>query len=120
MPAGDRTGPLGEGPMTGRAAGYCAGYDRPGFATRPRLGRGAFAAGPRGGLGCGRGRAGAGGFGYRNRFYTTGVPLSAYAGAEPGALLPRTEEIALLKGESQRLRSILETIEQRLAKIETA
>lgn len=30
MPAGDRTGPEGQGPMTGRAAGYCAGYDSPG------------------------------------------------------------------------------------------
>ncbi len=32
MPRGDGTGPLGQGPMTGRAAGYCAGYDRPGYA----------------------------------------------------------------------------------------
>jgi len=32
MPAGDGTGPLGFGPMTGRAAGYCAGYPTPGYA----------------------------------------------------------------------------------------
>lgn len=25
MPWGDRTGPMGEGPMTGRGAGYCTG-----------------------------------------------------------------------------------------------
>ncbi len=31
MPRGDGTGPAGMGSMTGRAAGYCAGYDRPGF-----------------------------------------------------------------------------------------
>ena len=31
MPRGDRTGPEGFGPMTGRAAGYCGGYDEPGF-----------------------------------------------------------------------------------------
>ena len=31
MPRGDRTGPLGEGPMTGRRMGYCAGEDQPGF-----------------------------------------------------------------------------------------
>lgn len=31
MPAGDGTGPMGMGPMTGRAAGYCAGYGTPGF-----------------------------------------------------------------------------------------
>ena len=31
MPGGDGTGPMGMGPMTGRAAGYCAGYPMPGF-----------------------------------------------------------------------------------------
>ena len=31
MPGGDRTGPAGMGPMTGRAAGYCAGYPVPGY-----------------------------------------------------------------------------------------
>jgi len=31
MPAGDGTGPFGLGPMTGRAAGYCAGYPVPGY-----------------------------------------------------------------------------------------
>ena len=30
MPAGDGTGPRGFGPMTGRAAGYCTGFDKPG------------------------------------------------------------------------------------------
>ena len=30
MPRGDKTGPQGAGPMTGRAAGYCAGYAAPG------------------------------------------------------------------------------------------
>ena len=32
MPFGDRTGPMGMGRMTGRAAGYCVGFGRPGFA----------------------------------------------------------------------------------------
>jgi hypothetical protein len=31
MPFGDGTGPMGLGPMTGRRAGFCAGFDRPGF-----------------------------------------------------------------------------------------
>jgi hypothetical protein len=39
MPAGDGTGPLGFGPMTGRAAGYCAGYPVPGY-MYPTPGRG--------------------------------------------------------------------------------
>ena len=33
MPLGDRTGPRGFGPMTGRAMGYCGGYPEPGYMT---------------------------------------------------------------------------------------
>jgi hypothetical protein len=33
MPFGDGTGPRGLGPMTGRGAGFCAGFGRPGFAS---------------------------------------------------------------------------------------
>ena len=79
MPRGDGTGPGGLGPMTGRAAGYCAGYSVPGF-MNPVLGRGgAFGALPyynpmfgggfapgyygRSGLGFGRGRGFGRGFG---------------------------------------------------------
>jgi len=41
MPRGDGTGPAGLGPMTGRAAGYCAGYSVPGFMNpMPRRGLG--------------------------------------------------------------------------------
>jgi hypothetical protein len=35
MPGGDRTGPMGTGPMTGRGMGYCAGFPVPGFMNRP-------------------------------------------------------------------------------------
>ena len=31
MPAGDRTGPMGQGPRSGRAMGYCSGNDEPGY-----------------------------------------------------------------------------------------
>jgi hypothetical protein len=34
MPFGDGTGPRGMGPMTGRGAGYCPGFARPGIASR--------------------------------------------------------------------------------------
>ena len=34
MPRGQGTGPRGMGAMTGRAAGFCAGHSRPGFANR--------------------------------------------------------------------------------------
>ena len=41
MPGGDRTGPEGYGPRTGRGLGYCSGYNSPGFAKGvPRGGRG--------------------------------------------------------------------------------
>jgi len=46
MPGGDRTGPLGQGPRTGRGLGWCNDNDRPGYAD-PAPGRG---------LGLGRGR----------------------------------------------------------------
>ena len=41
MPFGDRTGPAGLGPMTGRAAGYCAGFPMPGY-MNPVVGRSGF------------------------------------------------------------------------------
>ena len=31
MPRGNGTGPMGYGPMTGRGAGYCAGYATSGY-----------------------------------------------------------------------------------------
>ena len=41
MPGGDRTGPMGDGPMTGRGLGICSGYAHGGFAMRRRaFGRG--------------------------------------------------------------------------------
>ena len=56
MPSGDRTGPLGQGPMTGRRAGYCSGYQSPGY-SNPGFGRRfGFGRGPgRGFRGHGRG-----------------------------------------------------------------
>ncbi len=54
MPRGDGTGPMGMGPMTGRGAGYCAGYAAPGYANPVGFGR--RLAGGRGlGFGLGRG-----------------------------------------------------------------
>ena len=58
MPWGDRTGPGGMGPMTGRGAGYCAGYPTPGY-MNPGQGRG-FGRGMGRGMGWGRGRGGRG------------------------------------------------------------
>ncbi|MCF8010529.1 MAG: DUF5320 domain-containing protein [Clostridiales bacterium] len=39
MPGGDRRGPIGEGPRTGRGAGFCSGNSSPGFMNRFFSGR---------------------------------------------------------------------------------
>lgn len=57
MPRGNGTGPGGMGPMTGRAAGFCAGYPTPGY-MNPYGGRypyGGFGFGRGNGRGLGRG-----------------------------------------------------------------
>lgn len=103
MPAGDGTGPRGQGPMTGRGAGYCSGYDAPGWAN-PMPGRGygaawgggyggAYGGGYGGGYG-GFGRGGAwggrgGGWRHRNVYYATGVPGWARAGYGPAWEAPQ-------------------------------
>jgi len=53
MPRGDKTGPNGQGMMTGRKMGYCAGYNVPGFMNGTGFG-GGFGGGF--GRGMGRGR----------------------------------------------------------------
>jgi hypothetical protein len=109
MPAGDRTGPMGQGPGTGRAFGYCYGYDSPGFVKGPGRGMG------RGfvfGRGMGRGR----GFG---RGWGFGVPYHGYMPHSPyGASLSREEEISFLKSEAEALKRSQRDIEKRLSELE--
>lgn len=66
MARGDKTGPMGQGPMTGRGLGYCAGYDQPGF-TNNEENRQGQRRGLRqgGGYGPGFGRGYGGGMGRR-------------------------------------------------------
>ena len=62
MPRGDRTGPSGEGPNTGRGMGYCTDNDQPGHMNpQSNWGRG-YGRRFRGGPGYGWG----GGFGFRH------------------------------------------------------
>ncbi|MEZ5020695.1 MAG: DUF5320 domain-containing protein [Bacteroidales bacterium] len=66
MPAGDRTGPEGKGPRTGRGFGFCSGYDAPGNSRRGggRFGRGqGNSEGGGDGSGRGQGNSGSGGDG---------------------------------------------------------
>lgn len=115
MPAGDRTGPMGIGPMTGRGAGYCAGYSVPGF-VNPMAGRGW-------GVGFGRGRGG-GGRGWRHWFYATGLPFWArtpVAAPVPGGQAPAVEyEAQSLRVQAEQLEKALEAIRSRIAEIEAA
>jgi len=123
MPRGDGTGPAGMGPMTGRAAGFCAGYGVPGY-TNP--------AGGRGYGGWGRG----GGWGRRNWYYATGLPGWARAGyglpAWGGSVNPYAyggvpgvpgvtaqQELDALKGQAEYLEDSLAGIKKRMEELES-
>ena len=127
MPAGDGTGPGGTGPGTGRGMGYCGGYDAPGWAN-PGPGRrvyGRGGAGIRGGRWAGYGTGRGGGWGWRNRYYVTGLPRWARWGPPPAAVsgapygaayepLPQGQEVEMLKDEADWLRQQLDAISKRM------
>ena len=106
MPRGDRTGPMGMGPRTGRAMGYCAGYDRPGS----MQGGPGFAPGMGYGVGFGRGR------GWRNWARATGLPRWMRFGADWAAPAP-VEEADALKAQADALKAELDAIQKRLDEI---
>jgi hypothetical protein len=120
MPGGDRTGPAGMGPMTGRAAGYCGGYSAPGY-INPYSGRysgaGRFAFG-------GRGR------GYRNWYYSTGLPgwyrygsdmpaggWYPYYGSPYRSDIDPEEETRFLKNQAEMLKKQLDDVQSRMEEI---
>ena len=108
MPRGDRTGPLGMGPMTGRAAGYCAGYAVPGYAN------------PVGGRGLGFRMGGRGGWGYRHWYYATGLPGWVRFGYTPApAYQPPSpqQEADVLRNQAELLKQQLEAIEKHIAEL---
>lgn len=126
MPRGDGTGPMGMGPMTGRAAGFCAGYSAPGYMS-PVPGRGfGFGRGRGSGFGRGMGLGFRGGRGLIGGYW--GAPCAAPAYPYAGALTPyptpygaeptREQETAILKGQAEYFEDALEGIKQRIAEIE--
>lgn len=123
MPAGDGTGPAGAGPMTGRGAGYCAGYPVPGY-MNPGAGFGW-------GRGFGRGR------GWRNQYYATGLPgWARYGGAAYGPaagyapgyapnyaagygpVMTQEQEIQALQAQAQHFETALSEINKRLEELQ--
>lgn len=136
MPGGDGTGPGGMGSMTGRAAGYCAGYPVPGY-MNPIFGRGY-------GFGFGRGWGrGGGGWGRRNMFYATGLTgwqragygypaMGSYGLGVPNYGVPnygvpygapaaptKEQEVDILKGQAEYLEDELAGINKRIQELGT-
>ncbi len=96
MPRGDGSGPRGMGPMTGRGAGYCAGY-------------------------AGAGSMG-GGFGRGRRGFGMGMgPVGPMGPGMPpfyGALPTEAEELLVLKNQAAQMTEGLESINKRIAELE--
>jgi hypothetical protein len=115
MPRGNGTGPMGMGPMSGRGAGYCAGYAMPGQ-MNPFGGRGGFGYGRGGGFGrgfaFGRGRYGAGAA-------FTALPYGANQQAAWGAVTAEQEQAAL-KSQLANLDKLSNDLRQRLSDLESA
>ena len=110
MPAGNRTGPRGQGAMTGRGFGYCAGYSTPGYMNAGR---------PMGGNW-------GGGRGWRNMYYATGRPGwmryrdPAYGSPAdfPYPAPPTPEqETEMLKQQQIALKQQMDSIENRLSEL---
>ena len=124
MPGGDRTGPTGMGPMTGRAAGFCAGFGMPGYMnTMPGRGFG----------GRGRGFGGGGGRGHRNQFHATGLTGWQRAAMGYGAFggVPTTaapfaptmsaeQQVDALKAQAEYFENELEGIRTRIEELQSA
>jgi hypothetical protein len=119
VPRGDGTGPTGVGPMTGRAAGYCAGYQMPGY-TNPIHGRGWFGFGrsiARSWFGRGRG--------FRHWYWATGLPgwaraggCSPYYGMFYGSPYSPQEEVTILREQAKIIENELNTINERISELE--
>lgn len=115
MPAGDRTGPTGMGPRTGRGLGFCTGYAHPGYSS-PGYGGWQFAGGRFGRWG-GFGYGHWGGFGRRNRhFWRTDGWLGPYNPVFP---VNTADEATFLRDEARFLENSLKDVKQRLAELES-
>ncbi len=101
--------------MTGRGAGYCAGFGAPGFAN--------FGFGRGRGMGFGGGRGfGGGGRGWRHWFHATGFPgWMRFGGYAAPYQMPDAEtEKQALKSQAEDMQAELDAVKKRLAELETS
>lgn len=104
MPGGNGTGPTGMGPMTGRAAGYCAGYPAPGYAN-PIPGRGY-------GLGFGRGWGRGRGFGRGFGWYGAVYPYASNVAPQ--------QEADMLREQAKAMQEEVKAVNERITELESA
>jgi len=104
MPRGDRTGPIGSGPMTGRGMGSCEGTTGPGF----------MSPGP--GYGFGRGFGFRRGFGRGfSRFWGHPYPQAMpHSTSHP---LPEEQEMEVLNDQAKILEDELNLIKKRQSEL---
>ena len=106
MPGGNGTGPAGAGPMTGRGAGFCAGFKVPGFANF----------GVRRGFGLGLGRGGRMG---RSRGFGRGFGFNRAGGPYPTSQdLSADQELEALKEQAEFLQNNLSQVSERIEQLE--
>lgn len=98
MPGKDKTGPTGQGALSGRGAGYCRGARHPGFTDR-RMGYGQY-----GGGGNGFGR------GHRHRSFGVETPTVALKPVQDPDAVPDESLIDRV----EQLQAALDDIKRRL------
>lgn len=118
MPRGDRRGPEGRGPVTGRGLGYCTGNDQPGFAAEkaPQGAGRAFRNGAGRGPGFGRARGAGRGQGRGLGFASGRGAVYAPAGEEPDydSEENKNREITRLENLANTLSSELEIVKKQI------
>jgi len=130
MPAGDRTGPTGAGPMTGKGSGYCSGSDKPGFLGKIfgqgrgfswcGFGRGRGQGGGQGrGMGQGRGGGQGRGMGQgRGGGQGRGMDQGMGGNPIPPQAMPPENEARELRNQASLLEKDLARIKDRIAELE--
>jgi len=109
MPRVDRSGPMGAGPMTGGRRGLCG---RAGAATNLPAYSNGYGYG--GGMGFRRGYDRGRGSGFRSAYCRVPYP-QAYGTGYP---VSKTDEMEMLRAETDAMRQALESIQRKIAELE--